>query len=91
MLFESKKSKDPVSTKQEEKLSEDYLYQVDKICQEIGEEACLGKLKLRNNWTALEVRKVKNDFTGVIREKPMPLKAIRDSFLQFLTEADKRR
>ncbi len=32
LLFESKKSKDPVSTKQEEKLSEDYLYRVDEIC-----------------------------------------------------------
>jgi len=37
----------------------------------------LGKLKLKNNWSALEVRKIKNGFTGVIREKPMPLKAIR--------------
>lgn len=35
LLFEAKKSKDPVSTKQEEKLSEDYLYRVDEICAEV--------------------------------------------------------
>ena len=35
LLFEDKKSKDPKSTKMPEMLSEDYLYQVDKICQEL--------------------------------------------------------
>jgi hypothetical protein len=36
LLFEAKKSKDPVSTKQDEKLSEDYLYRIDEICSEVS-------------------------------------------------------
>ena len=67
MLFEAKKSKDPVSTKTEEKLPEDYLFQVDKICQEVCEEACYGKLKLNNTWSALQARKVKTDFMSAIK------------------------
>jgi hypothetical protein len=59
-LFEAKKSKDPVSTKQDEKLSEDYLYQVDEICSNICKEACLGNLKLKHNWSALEAKKLKS-------------------------------
>lgn len=91
LLFEAKKSKDPVSTKQEGKLSEDYLYQVDKLCQEVCSEACLGKLKLNNAWTALQTRKIKTDFLGAVKEKPMPLKSIKESFVHYLVEADKRR
>lgn len=90
-MFEAKKSKDPISTKSEEKLSEDYLYQVDKICQEVCDEACLGKIKLTHNWTPLQAKKVKNDFVGVVREKPLPLKTVKEGFIHYLIEADKRR
>lgn len=37
------------------------------------------------------MKKIKNDFSGVIREKPMPLKVIKETFIQYLTEADKRK
>ena len=80
-----------MSTRTEEKLSEDYLYQVDKICQEACDEACLGKIKLSHNWTALQTKKVKIDFLGAVREKPMPLKAVKEAFVHYLVEADKRK
>jgi hypothetical protein len=61
LLFQSKKSKDPVSTKQvpiamlikDEKLPEDYLIELDRLMQEINEQVLLGKVKLANNWSAV--------------------------------------
>ena len=67
------------------------MYQVDKICQELCNEACLGKLKLKHNWSVIETRKIKNDFIGAVKEKPIPIKAIREGFMEYLIEADKRK
>ena len=67
MLFQSKKSKDPVSTKQDEKLSEDYLSELDEIMQNINQDILMGKIKLKNNWSAVELKKLKKNFVNIAK------------------------
>ena len=91
LLFQAKKSKDPVSTKQDEKLSEDYLLELDRLMQEINEQALTGKVKLINTWSAVELKKLKKNFTSIAKEKPQTLKVLKQAYMDYLIEADKRK
>lgn len=52
---------------QEEKLSEDYLSELDQIMQSINEDVLMGKIKLKNNWSAVELKKVKKNFVNIAK------------------------
>jgi hypothetical protein len=51
----------------------------------------MDKIKLKNTWTAMQLKIVKKDFVGMIKEKPIGLKIVKESFLNYLIEADKRK
>lgn len=59
--------------------------------QEINEQALMGKIKLINPWSAVELKKLKKNFTSIAKEKPQSLKVLKQAYLDFLTEADKRK
>ena len=67
------------------------MYELDQICQEVCDQAVMGKMQLKNTWSALQLKKVKKDFVGMIKEKPIALKSVKESFLNYLVEADKRK
>lgn len=37
----------------------------------------MSKIKLKNTWTAMQLKIVKKDFVGMIKEKPISLKSIK--------------
>lgn len=76
---------------QDEKLSEDYLIELDKLMQETNEDALVGKIKLVNNWSAIELKKLKKNFVNIAKERPQNLKVLRQAYLDYLIEADKRK
>ena len=53
------------------------MYELDKICQDVCDQAVMAKIQLKNNWSALLLKKVKKDFVGMIKEKPIALKSIK--------------
>ncbi len=44
--------------------------------QGVNNDVLLGKVKVMNNWTALELKKLKKDFTNIIKQKPQNLKIL---------------
>jgi hypothetical protein len=59
--------------------------------QEINEEILVGKIKLENGWSAVELKKLKKNFVNIAREKPQNLKILKKGYLDFVVEADKRK
>lgn len=51
----------------------------------------MGKIKLKNNWSAVELKKVKKNFVNIAKEKPQSLKVLKQGYIDFLGEADKRK
>jgi hypothetical protein len=51
----------------------------------------LGKVKLANSWSAVELKKTKKNFTSIVKEKPQSLKVLKQGYLDYLIEADKRK
>ena len=104
LLFQAKKSKDPVSTKSELKLDSNYLFEVDKIVQRMVDqimekqqdsvfqlgnplsfERCKEKLVLNQNISLINLKKVKQQFSNMLKlHPPLNLEAIEDNFLFFL-------
>lgn len=59
--------------------------------QAVNNDVLLGKVKVANNWTAMELKKLKKDFTNIMKEKPQNLKIIKEAYINYLVEADKRK
>ena len=59
--------------------------------QEINEQALTGKVKLINTWSAVELKKLKKNFTNIAKEKPQTLKVLKQAYMDYLIEADKRK
>ena len=59
--------------------------------QNINADILMGKIKLINNWSAVELKKLKKIFVNIAKEKPQSLKVLKQGYLDFITEADKRK
>lgn len=77
---------------------------VTKICDEIMKQqaergtgfpitipGCSEKIILNSQWSVIALKKTRNEFTNVIKGKPIPISQIASSFSAFLRESDKRK
>lgn len=52
--------------------------------QEINEEVLMGKVKLINTWSAVELKKLKKNFVSIAKERPQSLKVLKQAYMNYL-------
>ena len=99
-ILEGEKPRDPVSTKPEELFEADFVFQLDKACQDVinfiiandqqtgdilyGIPGCKRNYKIVRALSALELKRMKKDFLSLAKLHPPQLSQMGDTFLDFL-------